>query len=385
MNKTLSYVMAGLFLGSACTVISPLAHAQDGPEIETLSDLSAYQLNVVYFLGSDREPIEGYQERISELLLFGQEFYGMEMQRNGFGFRSFGLEQTGPESINILVYKAKNPAADYPYSNGGGSRAAEEVNAWLDAEPHRRKSQHTLIIFPTLYDEEYDDSNPGGVPFYGLGRSCCALDYKDFDIKHLGQDSRKGLLLTKWYGGLLHELGHGLNLPHNHASTSEEESLGTALMGAGNHSFAQRPTFLTEASCAILDACEVFSPQKSPRFYQDHVNNLLIDNISANYTAAGINLSITYQSDELKSVIAYVEESPTGVNANYEAVGFVALPEGKSRVQLNLPWEEMAHIQKEDCILRVRFVMNDGSYTERQMEFKRDQEGAFDVSNKNQH
>ena len=41
-----------------------------------------------------------------------------------------------------------------------------------------------------------------------MGRNCFALDYPAFDIKHLGQKTREGRLLTKWYGGMAHELGH---------------------------------------------------------------------------------------------------------------------------------------------------------------------------------
>ncbi len=387
MKIPFSYLLAAMVCLGASPVLSPALLAQEEPEMKTLSNLSAYQLNVVYFLGSDREPIEGYEERISELLLFGQEVYAMEMQRNGFGFRGFGLDQPSPERVNILLYKAKNPASEYPYNNGGGSRAAQEVNDWLDAEPNRRKSQHTLIIFPTFYDDEYDDSNPGGVPFYGLGRTCCALDYKGFDIQHLGQDTKDGRLLTKWYGGLLHELGHGLNLPHNHAATSEEETLGTALMGAGNHTFALKPTFITEASCAILDVCEVFAGQKSPKFYQNQVQHLGFEKVAVQLSEDEINLQIFYRSNQVKSVIAYVEESPTGANLDYEAVGFVEASEGvelaigQPRVSFTLPWAEMAHLTKDDCLLRVRFMMTDGSYTEKQVEFKRTQLGDLIICN----
>ncbi len=62
---------------------------------------------------------------------------------------------------------------------------------------------------------------PAEFPFTAWGRNCFALDYPAFDIKHLGQKTREGRLLTKWYGGMAHELGHGLNLPHNHQTASD--------------------------------------------------------------------------------------------------------------------------------------------------------------------
>ncbi|MEG2810787.1 MAG: hypothetical protein RR889_09105, partial [Akkermansia sp.] len=120
---------------------------------------------------------------------------------------------------------------------------------------------------PTWIDDKNDNSNPGGVPFYGMGKICFALDYPDFDLKHIGQATKEGQLLTKWYGGLAHELGHGLNLPHNHATKSLQDKFGTALMGAGNYSFGKNPTFLTPASCALLNVCEVFSTSPSQKFY----------------------------------------------------------------------------------------------------------------------
>lgn len=385
MNKFFaSFVPAFVLLGASPAVL-PVAYA-DEPEYETLSSQSAYQLNVVYFLGSDREPIAGYQERLRELLLFGQEFYGMEMQRNGYGFRSFGLNQSAPDKVNILVYRAKNPASAYPYSNGGGSRAAAEVNEWLDAEAGRRKSQHTLIIFPTFYDEQYNDMNPGGVPFYGLGRTCCALDYALFDIKYLGKDTKEGRLMTKWYGGLLHELGHGLNLPHNHESASEAETLGTALMGAGNHTFGQTSTFLTEASCAILDVCEVFATQSYPVFYTGKSAELGFKSIKVSFEPDCIHLQAYYRSNSVSSVICYVEEAPTGANANYEAANFTKPSQPRKverpepRISFEMPWAEMPQIKKDDCLIRVRFLMTDGSYEEKTIPFHRKQKEEIILS-----
>lgn len=91
------------------------------------------------------------------------------------------------------------------------------------------------------------------------GRYCFAWTTPPSTSSTWDSRPQEGRLLTKWYGGLAHELGHGLNLPHNHQTTSDGKKYGTALMGAGNYTFGTSPTFLTPASCALLDACEVFS------------------------------------------------------------------------------------------------------------------------------
>ena len=47
-----------------------------------------YPLNIVYFLGNDNEPVADYERRLSELMLYVQQFYAREMTRNGFPGRS---------------------------------------------------------------------------------------------------------------------------------------------------------------------------------------------------------------------------------------------------------------------------------------------------------
>ncbi len=296
--------------------------ASEGAACAQSINASEHKLNVVYFLGSDREPIEGYEKRLSELILHMQKYYASEMQRNGFGNRSFGLDMKSPERVNIIIYRSQKQATDFPYENGGGWRAALEVNKYLD-DKGLRKSHHTLIVFPTFYDEKNTDMSPGGVPFYGLGKVACALDYAHFDIEHLGQNTPKGHLLTKWFGGLTHELGHGLNLPHNMA-TATESKLGTALMGSGNYTFGMHPTFITKASCALLDRCEVFAPKGDKRkFYQGEVKPELEEFTMKIEDGKNIVISGKVRSQlPLASLNIYVEEAPLGVAHDYEAHAF---------------------------------------------------------------
>ena len=69
---------------------------------------------------------------------------------------------------------------------------------------------------------------------------------------------------TTYIGGTIHELGHGLSLPHNLA-TKLESSNGTALMGAGNYTYRQewreegKGSFLTNAHAIRLLTHPVFS------------------------------------------------------------------------------------------------------------------------------
>ena len=331
---------------------------------------TAQQLNVVYFLGSDTEPVPDYERRLSELLLYLQQFYGREMQRHGYGARSFGLDIKSPGRVNIIEYKAKNPAAHYPYENGGGWKAAQELEEFFKANPDRKKSQHTLVIMPTWNDEKNGPDNPGGVPFYGMGRNCFALDYPAFDIKHLGQKTREGQLLTKWYGGLAHELGHGLNLPHNHQTASDRKKYGTALMGAGNYTFGTSPTFLTPASCALLDACEVFSVTPAQKFYEGRPE-VEIKDTAISFKGDQILISGSYKSPQtVKALNVYVQDPPYAVNQDYDAVSFSQrLGKKSGKFSMKIDKKELDGLTNNEFRISLMFILANGLHMQKHFTF----------------
>ena len=331
---------------------------------------TAQQLNVVYFLGSDTEPVPDYERRLSELLLYLQQFYGREMQRHGYGARSFGLDIKSPGRVNIIEYKAKNPAAHYPYENGGGWKAAQELEEFFKANPDRKKSQHTLVIMPTWNDEKNGPDNPGGVPFYGMGRNCFALDYPAFDIKHLGQKTREGQLLTKWYGGLAHELGHGLNLPHNHQTASDGKKYGTALMGAGNYTFGTSPTFLTPASCALLDACEVFSVTPAQKFYEGRPE-VEIKDTAISFKGDQILISGSYKSPQtVKALNVYVQDPPYAVNQDYDAVSFSQrLGKKSGKFSMKIDKKELDGLTNNEVRISLMFILANGLHMQKHFTF----------------
>lgn len=326
-------------------------------------------VNIVYFLGSDTEPVAGYEKRLSDLLLHLQQFYGKEMERNGYGYRPFGLAMKNPETVDIIVYKAKEPARNYPYQ-GGYPKALAEINAYFAAHPGMKKSAHTLIIMPTWHDDTYNDVNPGGVPFYGVGKNCFALDYPAFDIQHLGKKTREGRLLTKWFGGLAHELGHGLNLPHNHQTTSDGTRLGTPLMGSGNYTFGTSPTYLTPATCAILDRCEVFSADPSTQYYTGHTPRTG-DDISVSVQGETLTVKGTYNSDvNVAAVNLYVQDPPYVVNRDYDAVSFTQkLGKKSGEFSFSIPRRELNGLSSDTFGITLRLISTTGDISSKQLEY----------------
>lgn len=328
---------------------------------------SEHQVNVIYFLGNDNEPVPGYETRLSDILLHLQGFYGSEMQRNGYGNRSFGLRLTPEGRAAILVLRGKLPSAEYGYDNGGAWKCLEEINEHFKAHPEDCRSQHSFIIMPTFYNAEYNDDTPGGVPFFGLGTNCFALDYAHFDLRYLGEDSDRGRLLTKWYGGFAHELGHGLNLPHNNGSATENAAHGTALLNCGNYTFGLKPTYLTPASCRLLDRSETFAPQGSTTTYYATHEAPAVEDVAYTFDGAALHLSLTTPADWL--VNAYVQDPPYYVNQDYDAVAFPLAPtgapaDGKQTHSVTIPLSELtslSHTAKAEQALDLLLLAPDGS------------------------
>ncbi len=323
-------------------------------------------LNVVYFVGSDREPVADYERRISELLIYLQQYYAKEMASNGFGKRAFGLVRKPDGMVDILLVRGKEPGSAYGYDNGGANRSIQEIEEFFKANPDKKNSIHTFVIMPTFYDGKYNDENPGGVPFYGYGKWCFALDYAHFDIKHLGAPNSYGRLLTKWYGGFAHELGHGLNLPHNNGTPAQNAKRGTALMGAGNYTFGLKPTYLTKATCAILDRSETFARKgDKTKFYGPAKDAPKVKEAILRLKDGKLRLKFR-MTGSCDHVNAYVQDPPYAVNRDYDAVAFsakISEPEadGSRVVSLTIPREALADLKQDEKQLSIYFLQHDGN------------------------
>ena len=326
----------------------------------------AYNLNIIYFIPSDITAPAEYERRLSELMIWLRDFYAKNMERNGHSYRGFGLRTRSATSIELITIKGKLGHDSYPYSGGNGA-VEREIRDYFTANPTSSGGDHNLIIIPSYTG---DPTSPGGPPFYGVGRTCFALDYEDMDIKYLGENSTKGKLLTKWFGGLAHELGHGLNLPHN--SQLKNDPLGTTLMGAGNYTLGLSPTFLSAASCALLNNCQVFSPTKK-LFYQAN-SSATIDHFQIKHTATTINISGKFntQSKPINAINIYIDDYPyMGVNENYDAESWSISDLMNSEFDIKIP---INAITQTDRKFRVRtlFLFDDGTNMEESHDFDRD-------------
>ncbi len=372
MTAILGMLLAGAVQAAIPAHFSDEAKAMLADSVQL--EESENQLNVIYFVGTDAKVVPDYERRLSELLLYLQQFYGKEMERNGFGRRSFGLPMKDNGEVEIIVLQGKEASSEYSYAKGPG-KCLKEVAEYFAAHPEKKRSHHSFIIMPTFYNDEYNDKNPGGVPFYGYGVNCFALDYVGFEIKHLGKDTPEGRLLTKWYGGFAHELGHGLNLPHNNAPASMNALYGEPLMNAGNYTFGLKPTYLTPASCAVLDRSETFAVAgDKTTFYSDGLPVPEVTDAKLVYENGTLKLRFMCKG-AFTNINVYVQDPPYQVNRDYDAVAFCAKVgedkgDGFHPVTVEIPRAELNELRSDTQRLELYFIARNGNRARWHMEFK---------------
>ncbi|MEP4076617.1 NPCBM/NEW2 domain-containing protein [Haloferula sp.] len=236
------------------------------------------KLQLVYWTPSDREPSADYQPRLTRMMEHIRDFYADEMERLGFGPRTFNLDYQANGDLRIHLVKGAGPYADYEKKSGNKIR--KEClpilkAAGIDAD------RETILIFCNL--SEWDEEKlvfTHKSPYYAGGShrqgTAWQLDSPELDTlnlpktKPMMRDGEYGRIsLGKhnsiFIGGIAHELGHALSLPHNKEHPAEAASFGTALMGSGNRTYGDeirnegKGSFLTLAHALRLASHPQFS------------------------------------------------------------------------------------------------------------------------------
>lgn len=351
MKKMILFVLTSVFFLTSCKKdlyrVNPnLIKTTDG-----FSSDRARNLNLIYFVPNDLDTLPNYERRISDIMLWIKRFYQNEMTRHGYANKTFGMFVNSDSLVKIVTIRGTKSKSAYPYHGGNGAIEAE-VNEWFMAHPTDKTSDHTLIIIPR-YEFKENGLATGG-PFYGTGMLCYALDYEGFDISNIGLENNQ---FTDWFGGLAHELGHGLNLPHNSEKFSERLTLGTALMGYGNQTLGKEMTLLTAADAAILSTNQIFN--KDNKVYYDEVN-AEIDRIQAKYDTVkqAIVVSGRFSASNKIHNITYYND-PEG-NSDYNAITWESKPIGVDSFYVEMKTSDLQFKADSLYELRVRFVHENG-------------------------
>ncbi|WP_270088395.1 hypothetical protein [Sphingobacterium sp. SYP-B4668] len=291
----------------------------------------AYNLNVIYFVPADGDTIPGYCHRISTLLLWAQEYTKQEMARHGYPDKTFGLLVNNKQQVKMHVIRSQYHHSELPYEgNAGSNRAQHEVQAFYDNFPEEKHGQHTLIIYPSAMRS--NGIQPlAGTPFYGVGKYGHALDYSLLTLENVQANGTIGNEARKWFGGMIHEMFHGLNLPHNSLTAFEN---GTPLMRF-HYRLGKDPVILTAADAAILNVGQICSKTKGS-FYTPSINSLSIDPFTYDPISGTIQVSGYFTATQaVNSIVVYIdpyedrerkEGGPGNANTDYDAISFVVKP-----------------------------------------------------------
>lgn len=369
MNERIMTLMSlkrpAILLSAVVAAWCSSAHADPAADAEYMRErIRAYHgaaandpsaLRLVYFHPADADPQDGYRERIPRIIEDIQDFYRDGMRSNGYGDMTFSLElDDGKPRLHVV--QGKEPSSAYSYASGG--KIMREMGKALDGTLDVRGSY--VLVFHGLCDRREDGTYRFHAPYYGDASSnhrrglCHVADCEQLDTmgltntalrvkywEHTGTfDQTLADFNVKYLGGVAHELGHGLSLPHNGQTADERRRLGTALMGSGNHTYRKelqggRGSFLTFASATRLAAHPLFT---GSRRGVDGRGGCRVDELA--FRAGEGELVIEGALDggpEVYAVIAYLD--PEG-HSDYDALtGVAAVRDGhfKARVPCGKP------------------------------------------------
>lgn len=307
------------------------------------------KLRVVYFYPADRKPIKDHRKRWNGILTDIQNFFRTEMNRLGYNQVTISLEK---ENGILKLHEVQGIHKDGNYTYKSGGKIRGEVFKALRAKGINPEEETLLIVCGlsktngkkvTIYS-----------PYYGMGANhnkgiCFTADMEWLSIDGLKPDPNKIVLQVKehrnyepftlnrfntvYIGGTIHELGHGLSLPHNLA-TKTESIQGTALMGAGNYTYRkewnskQKGSFLTHSSAIRLLVHPLFNGTSS---LAKSTPSLKYKALSLSFKNGIIQINGKIETDiPAIAMIAYNDRENKGqrgymVNNNYDATSWTSV------------------------------------------------------------
>jgi hypothetical protein len=317
------------------------------------------KLRVIYFYPKDRKPIKDHQKRWNDILTDIQNFFRTEMTRLGYKQVTISLER---ENGILKLHEIQGIQNDSNYNYKSGNEIRGEVFKALRAKGINPEEETLLIVCALSRTEDRKVTIYS--PYYGMGANhnkgiCFTADMEWLSIYGLKPDPQKIVLQVKehrnyepftlnrfntvYIGGTIHELGHGLSLPHNLA-TKREASNGTALMGAGNYTYRKewrqgKGSFLTHSSALRLLVHPLFRGS----------NSQAKDPPSIRYK----ELSLSFNNDKIEingtidsaipaiAIIAYNDRENKGqrgymVNNNYDATSWTSVVNPNNEFRINI-------------------------------------------------
>lgn len=325
-------------------------------------------LRIVYWNPADRDSEPEARARLTRVMLHIQAFYGREMAAWGFPGRSIQLEQEPDGLLKIYAAKGTLPSAECSEQDSSDGQAIRK-DALAALQTADIDGEHeTMLIFCNLTDwDPAARTISHHSPYYASGDShhgtawqvdSALLDSASLAVKdQFLTDGQYGKISLGKYnsifvGGVCHELGHALGLPHCSAPAAQHASRGTALMGSGNRTYGEAlrgespGTFLTLPHALKLAAHPQFSGSTKGLATQALTR---YEHWQLTPTDGGLTVSANVQANlPVHAVIAYAD--PAG-GADYDSQIAAGVPTAEGNFTLTLPSPD-----KKNCPATLHFV-----------------------------
>jgi len=398
------------FLASLFFVVS-MSFADDGPirqvqsqanqqeiaianeRIATAVDASSIEspgrVVVVYFTPSDRKPAADHVERIRRISEETAGFYERELQRHGFANRSMNVLRDEQGRVDLIdVVGAEK---DKDYGKPDGSKIRDEVVPVLKKRGIDPEAS-VILLFCNLMDYDPQQSKISHhSPYYGGGSHLSGtawqcdseiLDPQRFTDTTPLLDGEYGRITigrhnSIFIGGVIHELGHALSLPHCR-ERKDEAVRGSALMGSGNRTYGEQlrgegpGTFLTQTHALRLAAHPVFNRQvaasinERPETDWSDLNAKLVENTV-------VIQGMVQSTVPVHSVVTYFD--PAG-GSDYDATTASSVPDSSGRFSLR----SEAFKPSISAELRLVACHINGTTSNRTMRYRVDETGRPDLA-----
>ena len=327
-------------------------------------------LRVVYFHGNDRDPLPGFRERLTRVMDDISLFYRDGLKRHGIACEGLPLEKNADGSLLLHLVKGRHESGHYNYESG--VETEKEIREALAGKVDLDR-EFVLVLYGQCW--KIPDGRWGFYsPYYGKPGSCqewgfChAADCELLDPNHLkdtenrikywehygDRDQTLAQFNSFYLGGIAHELGHGLGLPHDCENPQELAMEGCSLMGNGNLTYRQelwdpkrKGSFLSTTSAVRLASHPLVTAANGSRFEAAKGG---FGKIEASEVDGRLSLRGKVSSKvPAYAVIAYVD--PEG-RSDYDARTYpVATPDGSFDLSgMELP-AKAAHLRLVACYM----------------------------------
>ncbi|MES2596366.1 MAG: NPCBM/NEW2 domain-containing protein [Verrucomicrobiota bacterium] len=314
-------------------------------------------MRICYWTPQDREPQPDYRARLTRVMQHIQAFYLREMTAWGFPGRSIQLDLEEDSLLHLHMVKGTLKSDECSEADGKDGRDIRKDCLKALSEAGIDGEKETIVIFCNL--AEWDAAKrtmSHHSPYYASGNSqggtawqvdSPLLDSALLPVRdqHL-QDRQYGRISLGRYnsifvGGVCHELGHALGLPHCKECSPARRLRGTALMGSGNRTYGNE--LREEDKGSFLSLPHALKLAAHPQF-SGSVKQIAtplkasFDDWQLKPTSDGLHVTAALKSDlPVHAVLAYADPAGGG---DYDSEIAAAIPDEKGRITLTLPTPE---------------------------------------------